>query len=122
MGAGQNQISAVIAVRLLLALALCFPLAAQHRLWRVSAATYGGAQVADTASSWGRYEGNQLLRSAGGRFGARGVVIKAGISGGVLLAEWFVLRRHPRAARSLAFVNFASAGVVAGAAFYNSRR
>jgi hypothetical protein len=62
-----------------------------------------GAIAADTASSWGCYEANPLLRSSDGRFGAKGAAIKVGISGGGLLLAHFLHRKYPKLENPLTF-------------------
>jgi len=100
-------------------IALIVPLAAQDRLWPVSAVSYAGAQAADAASSCGRAEVNPLY---GQRFTARDAALKGGITAAVLLTEWVMGRRSPRLRRSLAFVNFGLAGATAGVAWRNYRQ
>lgn len=63
-----------------------------------------GGVAADSMSSWGCFESNPLLRSADGRFGARGLVIKAGISGGGLLVAHLLHRKFPKLEKPLTFV------------------
>lgn len=74
-----------------------------------------GATSLDAASSWGRIELNPLLRSADGRFGARGVGIKLAIFGGVEFAKWSLLRKGHRGrwVRSLSLGPAAAFGGVA---------
>lgn len=55
-----------------------------------------GATSADAATSWGRVELNPLLRSADGRFGARGLGLKLGLFGAVELVKWRLAKRYPR--------------------------
>lgn len=55
-----------------------------------------GATSADAATSWGRVELHPMLRSADGRFGARGLALKFGIFGAVELAKWRLAKRYPR--------------------------
>lgn len=102
-----------------LALLLLVPvLACGSDLWHVSVAAYSGAQAFDAASSLGRIEANPLMRSADGRFGTRGIAIKAGITGAVVLGQYLILRRRPQARRALAVVNF---GVAAGVGVVGAR-
>lgn len=55
-----------------------------------------GATSADAATSWGRVELNPMLRSADGRFGARGLGLKLGLFGAVELVKWRLAKRYPR--------------------------
>lgn len=73
------------------------------------------ATSADAASSWGRYELNPVLRSADGRFGAKGVAIKGAFALGVELVKWRLAKRYPRErwVRALSLVPAAAFGTVA---------
>src|SRR5689334_12457450 len=51
-----------------------------NRLWMTSIAAMVGATAADAATSWGKWEGNSLLASSDGTFGARGLTFKAGMA------------------------------------------
>lgn len=88
---------------------------------RWSAIAVAAASGADATSSWGRIEMHPGLRSSDGRFGGRGLAVKAGVTAGYLAATRLILRRHPDKARQVAIVDFAVAGVFAGAAAYNFR-
>jgi hypothetical protein len=63
-----------------------------------------GAVAADSASSWGCFEANPLLRSTDGRFGAKGTLIKVAISGGGLLLAHLLHRKYPKLEKPLTFV------------------
>jgi hypothetical protein len=103
-------------VRLLLLLSLCFPLAAQDRLWKASVATLGAAHASDVASSWGRGEANPVLRGGDGRFGVRGLVIKSLSAAAAIAPQWAM---PPRYRSWMRWVNFGLAGVVIGVAARN---
>jgi len=113
----------------ILALVLCAATIAQAepieapkrkmRFWKASALVLAGALAADTASSWGRPELNPLVRGQGGRFDARSFGIKAGIAGGGLALQYFLLKRAPHAERAAAYSNFAAAGTLAYGAARN---
>lgn len=76
-------------------------------LWKWSVATLISANALDIASSYGLKEGNPLL---GTRFDGRSLAIKSGLTAGQLVAQYFVLRKHPERRRTAAIVNFAIAG------------
>lgn len=89
--------------------------------WRAhlaDSALHLGATSLDMASSWGRPELNPLLRSADGRFGARGLTVKLAVFGGVELVKWRIARRHGKFARVL---SLAPAGAYTGVAVRNWR-
>lgn len=98
--------------RLLVGLLIASSLHAENRFWKWSTAALLAGTSADMASSYGHRELNPLLAGQDGRFGGRGVVIKAGMAGGVILFQWIVLRRNPRASKV-----FGIANIGAGAAF-----
>lgn len=74
-----------------------------------------GATSLDAASSWGRPELHPLLRSADGRFGARGLGGKLAVYGAVEVTKWLLLRRGERGrwVRSLSLGPAAAFGGVA---------
>lgn len=89
------------------------PVAVSGSDWRVayrwSAASLLAATTADAVSTAGLQERNPLLRSRDGSLSTRGVGIKYGIAVGTLVAQHFVLRRHPERRKLAAVVNFATA-------------
>ncbi len=89
-------------------------------LYKASVGSYLAAGVADTWSSWNRREANPFLAQSG-RFSSQSAAIKCGITGGVLLAEWLILRHHPSMRHPFTWLNFGAAGVTAGTAVRNSR-
>jgi hypothetical protein len=46
-----------------------------NRLWVASLVAVAAASGLDAATSWGKYEGNSMLASSDGRFGAKGLTI-----------------------------------------------
>lgn len=88
-------------------------------MYRWSVGALIGANAADIASSWGKREGNPALRNSDGRFGWSGVAIKSGITGGVLLAEWWILRRHRTQHKALAWTNYSLAGAIGAVSIRN---
>lgn len=86
---------------------------------RVAEFSLIGGIAADSLSSWGCYESNPLLRSADGRFGAKGFAIKAGISGGGLLVAHLLRRKFPKLEKPLSFAFGGSAAWLHGIAIRN---
>jgi hypothetical protein len=91
------------------------------KLWKLSAVALAVATSVDAHSSWGHMEVNPALRGPNGRFGMRSFAIKGLITGGVLSAQYMMMRNHSKAERYAAVTNFALSGVFAGAAVYNYR-
>ncbi len=91
------------------------------KLWWASVAAVVAGSALDAHSSWGRQELNPVLRGANGEFGMKAVAIKAAIAGGVVGAQYLMLRKNPHAARYAAIANFGMAGVFGGVAVYNHR-
>jgi hypothetical protein len=88
------------------------------RLWLTSICAMLGASGMDAATSWGKYEKNSLLASSDGRFGVRGVSMKAAFAGAVILPQ-ILLRRHKDLRMKLAIGNFAEAAVFTGISVHN---
>src|SRR5262245_30977598 len=65
--------------------------------WKVTSVALVAAVALDAHSSWGMQEQNPLLRGQNGRFGMRGVAIKALVAGGTLTAQYLLLRKKPEA-------------------------
>jgi len=80
------------------------------------------ASAADVHSSWGRPEGNPLLRGPDGRFGGRALGIKLGAAGAAGLAQWLALRRRPQWEGNVAALNFALAAWTGAVGASNYRR
>ncbi len=98
------------------------PCAAQERpsrFWRFSVAVLGAATVADVHSSWGKHELNPLLRNGRNRFGAQGLAVKAGVTGGAVLAQALLFRRKPASLRGAAIGNTIVAGALTAIAIRN---
>src|SRR5450759_1682791 len=65
---------------------------AGRALWMASLAALAAANVADVQSSWRKDEGNRVLAGTGGRFGARGAVLKGGINAVWIVGQVMALR------------------------------
>ncbi len=89
-------------------------------LYRWSVATVLAANVADATSSWQNREANPLVAGPTAQFGMTSVAIKSGFVGVSLLMQHFVLRHNPGAAKRLAWMNFATSGVLGGVALHNA--
>ena len=88
------------------------------RLWVVSCLALIAATSFDSASSWGKYEGNPLLRSSDGRFGAKGLMIKSAIGGGSLVPQ-ILFHKHRKMERVFTIANFVQAGWYTGVGIHN---
>ncbi len=95
--------------------------AGPRKLFRASLGVLAAGTAADAATSWGKGEASPWLRNAQGRFGARGLGIKAGIGAGTAFTTWLIHRRHPGADPALAVVNFTVGGSGLALAIHNSR-
>jgi hypothetical protein len=60
-----------------------------------------------------------MLRSANGRFGLKGVGIKAGLTGGLLTLQYWGIRRRPSHESLAVKTNFVMTGIYAGVAAHN---
>jgi hypothetical protein len=89
------------------------------KLWKFSVALLGAVTVADMQSSVGRQEANPLLTSQNGQFTGQSMAIKGLIVGGVVGAQWLLLRRHPEASKYAAGANFAAAAVTGAVVVHN---
>lgn len=90
------------------------------RTWMISVAAMIAGTSMDAASSWGKREGNSLLASSNGNFGARGLSLKAGMAAAILTPQ--ILFRNRRELRGkFALANFVEAGMYGGIAVHNLR-
>lgn len=99
---------------------IALPLAAQEtsRAYGWSLAILGASQAVDIHSSMGLYELNPVV-GKGPCCTAKQVGVKVGIVTGVQVAAWYFTRRHPKARRLLANVNFGAAALTTGVAIHN---
>lgn len=98
------------------------PLSAADRwrkLWKVSVGVLAMTSSIDAASSWDAREANPVLAGPNGRFGARGVAIKASIAGAVAVSQIVLTRRQPAAAPYAAAVNLGSSALFTWATVHN---
>ena len=91
--------------------------------WKISAVALSAGAALDVASSWQRPEANPVYRGGNGRFGSKGIAIKAVIIGGNLALQYVVLKRtNWKPARKICIaVNWIAAGTQAGVAVRNWR-
>ncbi len=89
-----------------------------NHLWIASILAMAAASGMDAGTSWGKLEGNSLLASHDGRFGAKGVSIKVGIAAGVIIPQ-ILLRKHKNARMAFSLGNFAQAALFTGVAVHN---
>lgn len=89
------------------------------KIFKWSVAALLAANAADAASSWGQPEANRLLAGPRGRFDSRGLSIKLGVVGAIVVGEIVLVRHHPQAATRLGFVNFSTAGLTGSIAVHN---
>jgi len=85
-------------------------------LWRVSQALVVGANVADSASSWGKYEANPVLNHGAPRFGFGACAIKMAVVAGGLTTQQLVVRKDPRRMRLSTAANLAVTGALSAVA------
>lgn len=94
------------------------PLDADRKLWRWSAVALVASSGFDSASSFGKREGNTFLQSNDGTFGSRGVMMKSAIVMGTLAAEELLRRKYGHS-KFFAIANFVQAGVTSSVAAHN---
>jgi len=87
--------------------------------WKVSLVPLVAAHGLDTASSWGYVETNPILAGSNGRFDARSAAIKFSFVGVAVVAEYFLMKRHPKWAKLFARANNANAILTTGFAVRN---
>lgn len=92
---------------------------AGRELYRWSIAAAIGANVADVASSWRQPEANSVLAGRSGQFGATSVALKSGFVGTSLLLQHVILRHRPDLYKRMAWMNFATTGVLGATAAHN---
>jgi len=97
--------------------------AARNQVWRkrwmLSLAPLVASQALDASSSWGMRELNPALAGSDGRFGMKAAGIKFGVVGGLIGAEYFLVKKYPASAKFFSIVNISTAGVTAGLAWHN---
>jgi hypothetical protein len=89
-----------------------------NRLWIASLCAVASSTSMDAATSWGKREGNGLLASSDGTFGAKGVSIKAGMLAAVVIPQ-LMFRHHEGLKGKFAIGNFIEAGIFTGVSVHN---
>ena len=90
------------------------------KLLLASFAAVTAAEIADSASSWNKFEMNPILGRS--RFGIGHAGIKIGVVSAILTGQYFLLRhRSPATYRAVAMANFAGAGALGTIAIRNWR-
>jgi hypothetical protein len=89
-----------------------------NRLWIASMFAAVAGTSFDAATSWGRREGNSLLASSDGNFGARGLGIKVGVAAAVIVPQ-ICLRKRKDLKGIFAIGNFGEAAIFTGAGVHN---
>lgn len=92
------------------------------KFYRVSQAILVAGNAADAHSSWNRRELNPILAGPNGRFGARGVSIKAAIAAGWIITQELTTRKDHRPRKAFAIANTAGGVFLGGVAVRNNRR
>jgi hypothetical protein len=93
--------------------------ASGYRAWTRSLIPVIVSQSLDVASSYGLRELNPALAGGDGRFGMKAAGIKIGATAAILGLEYWMVKKHPRAARVLSKLNWASSVVTTGFAAHN---
>ncbi|MGH9645185.1 MAG: hypothetical protein ACRD4E_00090 [Bryobacteraceae bacterium] len=89
------------------------------RRWKMSVAPVFASQALDVASSYRMRELNPMLASSDGHFGAKGAGIKLGSTAAMVGLEYWILRKHPRAAPIFTKINWSVSIVTTGFAAHN---
>lgn len=93
------------------------------KLNKISKFVLAGSQTLDIVSSYqNTYELNPILRSHTGQFETKGVVLKAGITAGILLVQWRLEKIYPaETQKPFAISNFTLSAITTGVAVHNWR-
>jgi len=84
-----------------------------------SVATVVAASAADAASSWSGREANPVLAGPAAQFGVGSVALKSGLVGAPLLLQHVALHHNPGLYKRLAWMNFATSGILGGVTAHN---
>lgn len=88
------------------------------RVW--STLSLLAAHSFDAASSWGGVEANPVLASGPtSRFGARGTALKFSFTGGYMVLQTLLMKKHPESKKAFCAANFAGAAAVSAVAVRN---
>ncbi len=117
----------------LILFAVSLPMIAQEqpgtKMFKLSVAALAASTTFDLATSiadsggCGRtacHETNALLTNASGGFSTpRAIGVKAGINGGLVVAEILLLKKYPRLRHAFSIVNFGDAGIYTYSGVHN---
>jgi hypothetical protein len=92
---------------------------AAYRSWKISLVPVIASQALDTYSSYGLRELNPVLAGPDQRFSNGSALIKIGVAGALIGAEYLIVRKHPGAARVLWKLNIVSAAITGATAGHN---
>jgi hypothetical protein len=87
--------------------------------WKWSFAPLAASQALDIASSYGMRELNPLLAGPQDQFGVKATLLKVGITGALVGAEYLIVKAHPDAAKIFTKINWSGAALTTGFAAHN---
>ncbi|HEY4363723.1 MAG TPA: hypothetical protein VGN17_22340 [Bryobacteraceae bacterium] len=90
-----------------------------YRAWQLSLIGVAGSQAMDMYSSYGLRELNPALAGSNQKFGNQSALIKLGVAGAMVGAEYLIVRKHPGATKLLWKLNLASAAITGATAAHN---
>lgn len=90
-----------------------------HKFYKASVAAFVAGNALDTASSFGPGRETNPLLARGGQFTAGSAGIKLGIASGILVGEYFLMRKHPELEKPLGVANFGIGAALTGVAIHN---
>ncbi len=73
----------------------------------------------DTVSSWKGIEANPVVGGSGSQFGYTSMAIKSGLVATSLVIQHVALRHRPDLYKKMAWLNFATSGVLGAVAVHN---
>lgn len=88
-------------------------------LWRASVVALVAASAVDAHSSWGKLEANPVVAGRDGRFGARSLGMKVGLTSAVVVVQHWLIKKNPGAARGLSIANLGLTAAHAAIAVHN---
>jgi len=87
--------------------------------WKWSLAPLAASQGLDIASSYGMRELNPLLAGPQDQFGVKATLLKVGITGALVGAEYLIVKAHPGVAKIFTKINWSGAALTTGFAAHN---
>jgi hypothetical protein len=92
---------------------------ALKRSWERSLIPLVASQSLDAASSYGYRELNPILAGQNGEFGPKATTVKFAVVGVIVLGEYLLVRKSPKAAGIFQKLNWATSAVTTGFAVRN---